>query len=203
MKPTYSMSFKCRFLLLCSLLFSYSSFAQYTIHFRVKPASTHSGDTVFVAGSFNEWNPGNEKYRLTRTGDVLTIDIPGLQKDIYQFKFTRGNWSTPEVTAAGADIENRIIKLESDTTLEYTIGGWKDDFPSAPRSHTASINVRLLDTAFFIPQLNRTRRVWIYLPEGYATGKIKSIIPFYICTTGKIFLMNLLPALGNGVWMNA
>jgi predicted alpha/beta superfamily hydrolase len=143
------------------------------------------GDTVFVAGSFNEWNPGNEKYRFTKTGDMLTLDITVPGKDIYQFKFTRGNWNTPEVTVAGSDIENRIIKLESDTTLEYTIGGWKDDFPSAQRSHTASINVRLLDTAFFIPQLNRTRRVWIYLPEGYAAAKNKKHYPVLYMHDGQ------------------
>ncbi|MBC6490085.1 alpha/beta hydrolase [Flavihumibacter stibioxidans] len=32
---------------------------------------------------------------------------------------------------------------------------------------TASPRVSIIDTAFRIPQLNRTRRVWIYLPESY------------------------------------
>ncbi len=38
---------------------------------------------------------------------------------------------------------------------------------------TASKNVQILDTAFFIPQLNRHRRIWIYLPESYHTTKKK------------------------------
>ncbi len=33
--------------------------------------------------------------------------------------------------------------------------------------HTASPNVKIIDTAFFIPQLNRKRRIWIYLPPEY------------------------------------
>ncbi len=37
--------------------------------------------------------------------------------------------------------------------------------------HTASKNVQILDPAFFIPQLNRTRRIWLFLPEGYAESK--------------------------------
>lgn len=38
-------------------------------------------------------------------------------------------------------------------------------------THTASKNVSVLNEAFFIPQLNRSRRIWLYLPEGYATSK--------------------------------
>jgi predicted alpha/beta superfamily hydrolase len=36
-----------------------------------------------------------------------------------------------------------------------------------------SRNVCVLDTAFFMPQLNRHRRVWIYLPENYCNNKQK------------------------------
>ncbi len=38
---------------------------------------------------------------------------------------------------------------------------------------TASINVKIIDTAFYIPQLNRYRRVWIYLPKGYSSTQKK------------------------------
>jgi predicted alpha/beta superfamily hydrolase len=38
-----------------------------------------------------------------------------------------------------------------------------------PKQSTASRQVQVLDTAFYIPKLNRTRRVWIYLPEDYTT----------------------------------
>ena len=33
--------------------------------------------------------------------------------------------------------------------------------------------MQVVDTAFFIPQLNRHRRVWIYLPATYASSKRK------------------------------
>ena len=36
------------------------------------------------------------------------------------------------------------------------------------KHHTVSSHVQVMDTAFFMPQLDRTRRIWIYLPEGYA-----------------------------------
>ncbi|MEO6000531.1 MAG: alpha/beta hydrolase-fold protein [Chitinophagaceae bacterium] len=37
--------------------------------------------------------------------------------------------------------------------------------------HTVSKNATIIDPAFFMPQLNRTRRLWLYLPEGYTKSK--------------------------------
>ncbi|HET9503068.1 MAG TPA: alpha/beta hydrolase-fold protein [Hymenobacter sp.] len=41
----------------------------------------------------------------------------------------------------------------------------------AVRPSTASPQVQVLDTAFRMPQLQRTRRVWVYLPAGYASSR--------------------------------
>ena len=43
----------------------------------------------------------------------------------------------------------------------------------APRQtppHTATASVSVLADSFPMPQLGRTRRVWLYLPPGYATS---------------------------------
>ena len=39
---------------------------------------------------------------------------------------------------------------------------------AGPHAHTASPQAQVLDTAFFMPQLGRHRRVWLYLPTDYA-----------------------------------
>ncbi len=41
------------------------------------------------------------------------------------------------------------------------------------KQSTASIHVHIIDTAFFIPQLNRNRRIWIYLPKAYSSSQKK------------------------------
>lgn len=41
------------------------------------------------------------------------------------------------------------------------------------RKHSVTPGVSIMDTSFFIPQLNRTRRIWIYLPPGYNAGRKK------------------------------
>ncbi|HST62288.1 MAG TPA: alpha/beta hydrolase-fold protein [Longimicrobium sp.] len=42
---------------------------------------------------------------------------------------------------------------------------------NAPRPHSATASVRVMDTAFAMPELGRTRRVWIYLPPDYASSQ--------------------------------
>ena len=64
-------------------------------------------------------------------------------------------------------MENRLLKVQANENLELSVEEWADRFPAAPKKSTASKNVHIIDTAFLIPQLKRTRRVWIYLPENY------------------------------------
>jgi predicted alpha/beta superfamily hydrolase len=129
----------------------------------------HQSDTFFVAGNFNNWAPG--QHMFVKKDSRAFIQIDGLVEGVYEFKFTRGDWGKVETRPDGLDIGNHVIRLSSDTTVQYTIAGWKDDFASLPKSHTASRNVQILDTAFLMPELDRTRRIWLYLPPGYTTSK--------------------------------
>ena len=165
---------KTFFYLLIFFLAADNSFAQYNLHLNIRSLPVyHVADSIYVAGNFNGWNPGDKKYMLNRSGDGYSIIISGLKEDIYEFKFTRGDWKRGEINATGSGRQNRIVKLSSDTSIDFSIEGWTDDFAQNPRQHTASSNVKVMDTTFFIPQLYRTRRIWIYLPPGYATGKKK------------------------------
>ena len=156
------------------LLFFYiNAYSQHKLHIVIKSLpSAHRADPIFMAGSFNNWNPADEKYKIVKLDDAVSIDLL-LPTGIYPFKFTRSGWEKAEVNSNGKDIDNRTIKLASDTTIELDIEGWKDDFPETIKQHTASSNVQVMDTAFFIPQLNRTRRIWLYLPAGYNSSRKK------------------------------
>jgi metallo-beta-lactamase class B len=159
------------YILLLLLCLSFNSFAQFTLRIEITATpSAHKEDGVFVAGNFNKWNPGDNQYHFSGDNDKLVAEIKNLPPDTYRFKFTRGSWQKVESTSTGEDVENKLVQLSSDTTISYTVDGWLDDY-AAPKIHTASTNVHILDTAFFIPQLNRTRRIWIYLPNGYSSAK--------------------------------
>lgn len=169
------------------LFCSFNSVAQQlnlTIKVKVEP-STHINDSIFVAGNFNEWNPGSPAFRCIKIDSSYQVTIRGLKADRYEFKFTRGNWSKGEVRSDGLGIENRFLDLNSDTTLEYVIGGWQDDFAIPEKRHSASKQVHLLDSAFYMPQLDRYRKIWIYLPEGYEAKKNKKRYPVIYMQDGQ------------------
>ena len=73
----------------------------------------------------------------------------------------------------GTDIENRMVTIRSDTVINFSIESWKDISMQEPRKHTASKNVHIIDSVFYIPQLNRHRRIWIYLPPDYSSSQKK------------------------------
>ena len=137
------------------------------------PAATPTDSGVYIAGNFNGWNPGNVAYRLTADGaGRYAITLPADVRGPIEFKFTRGSWEKVEVDSAGRGIENRrfTVPAEGAATWTGTVGGWQDPARIPPRVHTARATVSVLDSAFLIPQLGRPRRVWIYLPPGYAAS---------------------------------
>ncbi len=147
------------------------NYAQYNIRLVVTDIATKNTDDIYVAGNFNNWNPRDINYRLKpfaagRKGVVIK-DIPAGN---YAFKFTRGSFDKVECTGDGRDIDDRMINVEADVVLECSIKGWKDNYPDKPKPYTASPQVKILDTAFNMPQLNRKRRIWVYLPKGYASS---------------------------------
>lgn len=152
----------------CSLIFSISGWAQFTARIIVTDVATVKQENIYVAGNFNGWNPGDAAYRMKiLNGPRKIIVLNDMQEGNYAFKFTRGSWETVETTAQGTDIENHQFYLNSDTTLSFTVAGWRDNFPDKPKPNTASPQVFLMDSAFFMPQLNRYRKIWVYLPKSY------------------------------------
>ena len=152
-------------------LFAFFSFSQYTLRLLVTDVAARMQKDLVVAGNFNDWKPDSIFYKLMPLCTRIEITLSNLPAAKYEFKPTRGRWEKCEADAKGNNIENREIDLQSDTSITFFIAGWKDDFPVKPRHNTASAQVHILDTAFFMPQLNRFRRAWIYLPKNYTANK--------------------------------
>lgn len=162
-----------RFVVILMILASLIVKGQNSVHFEIKslPPNHASNAAIYIAGSFNGWNPQNEQYRFQKDdqGNYF-IDLK-LPPATYEFKITRGGWDKVECKAGGAGMGNRILKVGSNENVELDIEEWQDRYPSRPRVSTASKNVHIIDTAFWIPQLKRTRRIWIYLPSNYSASK--------------------------------
>jgi predicted alpha/beta superfamily hydrolase len=164
--------FKVSMTLSC-MMFLFSTFAQPTIKIQVnkKESSGVINEPLYVAGSFNEWQPSNPKYRLQQdSAGNWFIKLSAPKNDVLEFKFTRGSWDKVETQPDGSDIPNHAIKVQRDTALNYTIQSWKDQHIPQPRLHTATSQVQVIDTAFYLKALGVHRRLWLYLPKDYATS---------------------------------
>lgn len=155
------------------LLFVSSIIAQNTVRVEIKslPSYHPSGSGIYAAGSFNGWNPQNEQYKFQRDEKGNYFLNLKLNAGSYEYKITRGGWDKVECKKDGIGIPNRSLKVDADVTVELDIEEWQDRFPPKPGVSSAGKNVQIIDTAFLIPQLKRTRRVWIYLPGDYAVSK--------------------------------
>jgi predicted alpha/beta superfamily hydrolase len=167
-------SLKTTLFLLITTLVTNTLYCQFKVKFKViqSPAS-HSSDTLFVAGNFNNWDPALKENSFTTDKNGIGNFEMQLPAGNYEYKFARGTWDKVECLSDGSEGANRVFTLKKDTTIYVSIMGWKDDFAHEPvvRKHTASVNVKIIDAAFLIPQLNRPRRLWIYLPKDYEKNK--------------------------------
>jgi predicted alpha/beta superfamily hydrolase len=140
--------------------------AQVTIIVDEVPANTPAADSLYIAGTFNGWNPGDASHQLTHSPALQTYTVVvGSGSGNIQFKFTRGSWPTVEGTSNGTFIPNRNFSYSSGDTVYLQIAGWED--LGGGSSSTAAENVEVLADSFFMPQLNRYRRVWVYVPPDY------------------------------------
>lgn len=137
------------------------------------PGTTPAGATIYLTGSCNGWttdapafalafDPADGSYRLTVPPGSGTLE----------YKFCRGSWDTIETDADNRAMPNRrALWGRTAQLIEQQILNWEDEGGQIPpRPHSASPNVHIISQAFIIPQLRRTRRVWVYLPPGYASS---------------------------------
>ena len=153
------------------------------------PASTPDTASVYIAGTFNGWEPGLPAYRLTRQPDGdYSIELPATVRGGILFKFTLGSWERVETTSDGADVPNRSFTVPAEGPAQYTssVAGWKSG-DGVEREHTTTESVSILDEAFDMPQLGRSRRVWLYLPPDYETNTDRHYPVLYMHDGQNVF----------------
>ncbi len=172
-------------LLLAFFLFSWSVFAQLTLKLTMIPANTPQTDDIYVAGDFNNWNPSKDK--LTKNSDGTFSIILSVAAGSYEYKYTRGSWATVEGNQTGNFLPNRKITYNGTSqTIENQIFAWEGS-STGVKQHTATTNVRVIEETFFMPQFNRTRRIWIYLPQDYLSNPQKSYNVMYMQDGQNLF----------------
>ena len=152
------------FLLFCML--TLPVFGQVTFHVVEVPASTPEEAELFISGDFEGWSGGSEQYKLDNLGAAGVRDHARTDDGYDQFQVYPWRLGSRRKGASGEEIPNRTYTFGGNgDTVEVTILNWADNDES-----TAADNVTILSDAFYMPQLDRSRRVWVYLPPGYEDG---------------------------------
>ena len=103
----------------------------------VVPSSTPASDAIYIAGTFNRWDPGPEQsgtdgldhdLGLTAMGDgkwKITLQLS--PSDTIEYKYTRGSWETVEKGAEGEEIPNRLRDVPKGHHIQNdVVASWRD-----------------------------------------------------------------------------
>jgi AraC-like DNA-binding protein len=107
---------------------SWEDFFHYTFIINKLPSNTPHEAVFYVAGNFNDWNPGYAPHKLLKQKDgryKLTIYST---LDKIEYKFTRGNWNSVEGRSNGKALPNRVLerKKSDDHVVAHEIATWED-----------------------------------------------------------------------------
>ncbi len=165
-------------------LFNYGT-AQITITVHSLPKNTPENATLYLAGNFNDWSPNSLDYSFKKssTGNYF-IDLPTANKS-YEYKITLGSWNSSEMNAAGGDIQNRKLFARRDSSFSISIESWKSIEVDVQKQSNKSVQV--FSENFPMQQLNKSRRIWIYLPTDYSTRLNKRYPVLYMHDGQNLF----------------
>ena len=153
-------------LFILAVLLAQTISAQITFVVNEVPADHDFTKPIYISGDFEGWSGGNESYKLTQSDKGYSISIP-LKDSSIAYKFTQGSWDLVEYNEDGSQRENRFYNIIKEVDTVYAkIASWTSSDVQENKS-TASKNVSVISESFLIPQLNRERRIWIYLPPDY------------------------------------
>lgn len=113
-------------MLLVFLFFIPELSGQVTFVIESLPYTTPKKDTIFISGTFNNWDTQDEKYMLRPQMDgTYSITLkPGSGK--IEYKFTRGSWLKVETNKKNEYIQNRVFEYGNGAKVIVNIENWLD-----------------------------------------------------------------------------
>lgn len=140
---------------------------------------------IYITGNFNKWNPKDYSYQLTQQDPHrYSIEIDDqILPSVVEYKFTKGGWENVELDKYGSITPNRKINKSVGKTSDI-IEKWRLNW--GPFKKEFFPIVEIISEKFYIPQLERYRKVWALLPYDYYTSE-KSYPVLYLQDAQNLF----------------
>ncbi|MEZ4933037.1 MAG: histidine kinase dimerization/phospho-acceptor domain-containing protein [Saprospiraceae bacterium] len=114
---------------LLTLLIAVSAMqAQYKVQFILEEQTTIKHDSIYIVGTFNNWDSLDNKDYLMKPleGNQKTITL-NLEEGPIKYKFHRGNWLKVEKHYNNREVPDREVYVSQDTILMDSVQGWRDE----------------------------------------------------------------------------
>ncbi len=176
----------------------------YVIVLKKIPKNTPHDASIYVMGNFNNWNPEDRSYKMTKQVDGTYRALVYSSYPQIEFKFTRGTLSSVESRPGGRMLPNRIIPRpigKPNSDVEVEIASWMDISDSI---QLYSIYDLILLFSFFqgalliftmpsIQGYNRSANRWLLILIGFSSFilllKVISSSPLIVQFTPKLQML--------------
>lgn len=140
---------------------------------------------IYITGNFNRWNPKEYGYQLTQLdSNNYFIEIEDqILPDEIEYKFTKGGWENVELDQYGNITPNRKV-AKSARLITDTVEKWRLNW--GPFKEKFFPIVEIISEKFYIPQLDRYRKIWALLPYDYYISN-KSYPVLYLQDAQNLF----------------
>ena len=109
------------------ILLPFAVRAQYRVRFVLKEQTAIHHDSIYVTGTFSNWDStANKNYLLQPYGNDEKSIVLTLPKGPIRYKFHRGSWHTVEKEYNGEEVPDRVVFISKDTTFIDSIAAWRD-----------------------------------------------------------------------------
>ena len=142
---------------------------------------------VYIVGNFNNWTVDDARFKMRRVSKgrfVFTFSKDLVLTQPVHYKYVRGGWENKELDAFGNSTDNRVLKYHH---------GFVEDFVPRWANYGLTFNpaflpkIEVVDEAFFIPQMKKTRRVVALLPFDYHLHPEKRYPVLYLHDAQNLF----------------
>lgn len=141
------------------------------MHFNLE-TSEEDGRSIYLTGNFNKWNPKDDNFKLNKLEEskyeiiVNDEDLP----DKIEYKFTKGGWESVEIDEYDNIMPNRKVSKTA-KIIDNHVEKWRLNW--GPFKEEFFPIAEVISEEFYIPQLEKYRKVWALLPHDYYSSEKK------------------------------